>query len=111
MKAGQARFISEQQNHRSFEAHLNEAMAETEDPVSFLREVIWTIVLESIQFKSQQGRTKSVLEPFSLIPGKLHSPECEDQIMEQVAERLTAEDYQNVQWDRRDKRIILQFEW
>lgn len=111
MKAEQARFVSDQHNHTSFEEHLTEAMAEAADPGEFLAEVVWAILVESIQAKAHEGRRTNMLEPFAMIPGKLHPEERETSVIGRIAIRLEAGGYTNVEWDRRDKRVVLKFEW
>jgi len=111
MNAKQARFLSEKSSHQTFEEHLAEAVASAEKPEDFLADVIWNCAVEAIQTRAREGRRSLMFEPFVIIPAKLYNAEQESGIIGRIVCRLQAEGYEGVEWDRRDKRVVMQIKW
>lgn len=68
-------------------------------------------VSELVTVRAEQGKRSAWIEPFYRIPGRLHKEPVEDVIMADVVEALEAHGYKDIDWDRRDKRVVLRFKW
>ena len=110
MKASEARVLSDTKRKRDFLGYIKEGM-EGENPEEFLGSVVKALVGENILSKTKEGRLSIMMEPFASIPGKWHPPELEDKLMKELAGGLEKDGYQDVTWDRRDTRVVLQFKW
>lgn len=110
MKASEAKAVSNQQRTQDFLGYLKNGM-EGENPEEFLGIVVRTIVDENIRFISTEGRRSVMMEPFATIPGEMHLSDREDRLMNGLVDGLDRDGYQDVTWDRRDKRVILRFKW
>lgn len=110
MKASTARALSNSKRKKSFLEYLREGM-KGENPEAFLGEAVRAIIDENIRFVTEEGRTAVMMEPFASIPGDLHLADVEDRVVVQLVDQLVKDGYQDVQWDRRDKRVVLQFRW
>lgn len=112
MKASNARALSSSKRKSDFDGFLKENMEGTpEEQEDFLFGVVTALLDENIGFVAQEGKTSLMLEPFAAIPGNYHLEDREDRLMTKVAAYLLENDYQKISWDRRDKRVVLRFEW
>jgi hypothetical protein len=50
-------------------------------------------------------------EPFAHIPGKLYSFDRSKLMADELCLILEGNGYRNIEWDHRDKRVVLQFQW
>lgn len=76
-----------------------------------LTEIIMRTVYDLVRERSKEGRRSIFFEPFAGVPAKMHPEKVEDEIMAKVVLRLQAKMYKDVEWDRRDGRVILRVAW
>lgn len=79
--------------------------------VGVLTEIIMRTIYDLVREKSGQGRRSVFFEPFAGVPANVHPEEVEDEIMAKVVLRLQAKMYKDIEWDRRDGRVILRMAW
>lgn len=74
-------------------------------------DMVWDEVSLHIRARAVAGKQTGWLEPFVNIPGKLHLGAQEDEVMPLVVSQLEENGYSNIEWDRRDDRVVLRFAW
>jgi hypothetical protein len=72
---------------------------------------VWTLVQTAVRDRSIEGKRNLTIEPFANIPGKLHPAPIEDAVLEKLKKNLGDRDYTDIEWDRRDGRLVLTFSW
>jgi len=64
-----------------------------------------------VAIRTTEGKWTAWLEPFNLLGSKAHMPPTEDVVMARLVETLQEAGYHSIEWDRRDKRVVLRFSW
>jgi len=82
-----------------------------EDLEGEIFKAIWVVCLEAVKERSSHGKRTVTMEPFGNLPGKLHPINVEESVMEKVEKNLRDRQYKDIEWDRRDGRVVLQFGW
>ncbi|MDB4278228.1 hypothetical protein N9917_01360 [Deltaproteobacteria bacterium] len=72
---------------------------------------VWTLIQTAVRDRSVEGKRHLMIEPFSNIPGKLHPAPIEITVMAKLGKNLTDRGYTDIDWDRRDGRVVLTFSW
>lgn len=72
---------------------------------------VWRLVLSAVRERSQDHKRSLMIEPFANVPGKLHPAAVEDVVLEKLEKNLRDRQYKDIEWDRRDGRVVLTFGW
>ena len=73
--------------------------------------LLWETKSSHIKARSALGKTTAWLEPFVNLPGKLHKGALREEAMRLLMERLHKDGYKRIEWDLRDGRPVLRFQW
>ena len=74
-------------------------------------QAVWTMIQTAVRDRSIEGKRNLMIEPFSNIPGKLHPAPIETTVMAKLGKNLADRQYTDIEWDRRDGRVVLTFSW
>jgi hypothetical protein len=114
MKAHEARKLTEKSfSERGWVEQLTKLLEE-EDP-TIAQEVLvnsaWEVLKILILERAEAGKSHVMTEPFAHIPGKLYSFDRSKLMADELCLILEGNGYRNIEWDHRDKRVVLQFQW
>jgi hypothetical protein len=76
-----------------------------------VRQISWNLLVAAITARAEKGKSSLMFEPFSAIPRKYQSEDSVQYVLDRLTGFLEASEYKNVQWDKRDGRVILRLEW
>ena len=82
-----------------------------EGSLQVLEDLTYETILAGVVQRCEMGKSSLFVEPFFNIPGKLHMPDVEDKVTERLVQRLEKDGYEEVSWERVDKRVVLKFKW